>query len=164
MRTPHLLRVGDAFVADNATVVGDVVLGPEVSVWYGTVIRADVASISIGARTNLQDLTLVHPQHDEDIEVGEDIVVGHGVLLHCRSVGDGSLIGMGSILLPGARIGRRCLVAAGSLVPMNMTIPDGMLVMGSPARIIRPVRDDELRMFEETVARYLALALEHLRE
>lgn len=164
MRHPHLTRYGDAHVADDATIVGDVTLGVDVNVWYGTVVRGDVAAISIGDRTNLQDLTVVHPQHDEDVIVGKDCVVGHGVMLHCREVGDGCLIGMGSILLPGARIGKQCLVAAGALVPVGMQVPDRKLVMGAPARIFRDVRDDEIAGFEESVQRYLSLAQEHLRD
>jgi len=161
LRSPRLFRVDGAWIADTATVVGDTTLGPDVSVWYGTVVRADVAAISIGARTNLQDLTLVHPQHDEDVEVGEDNVVGHGVMLHCRSVGNGNLIGMGSILLPGARIGDHCLIAAGAVIPVGMQIPDRSVVMGAPGRVVRTVRDDELKEFDATVERYLGLARDH---
>ncbi len=161
MRTPHLIKQGRAYIADNATVVGDVTLGEAVSVWYGTVIRGDVASITVGPRTNVQDLTVVHPQHDEDVVVGSDCVIGHGVMLHCRQIGDRCLIGMGAILLPGARIGDGCLVAAGALVPVGMIVPPRKLVVGSPARVVRDVREDELREFEETVQRYLGLALDH---
>ncbi|MAB91378.1 MAG: gamma carbonic anhydrase family protein [Planctomycetes bacterium] len=164
MRQPHLLRLGDAYAADDATVVGDVTLGRETNIWYGAVIRGDVAAISIGARTNIQDLTVVHPQHDEDVFVGEDCVVGHGVMLHCREVGDGCLIGMGSILLPGARVGPQCLVAAGALVPVGMQVPARKVVMGSPARVVRDVRDEELVAFGAVVQRYLKLVQEHLLE
>ncbi len=158
-----MLRHGAAWVADDATIVGDVSLGPDANIWYGTVVRGDVAAISIGARTNLQDLTVVHPQHDEDVIVGEDCVVGHGVMLHCREVGDGCLVGMGSILLPGARVGAQCLVAAGALVPVGMQIPDRKVVMGSPARVVRDVRAEELVEFQSAVQRYLELAQQHLR-
>jgi carbonic anhydrase/acetyltransferase-like protein (isoleucine patch superfamily) len=159
-----MLRHGAAWVADDATIVGDVSLGPDANIWYGTVVRGDVAAISIGARTNLQDLTVVHPQHDEDVIVGEDCVVGHGVMLHCREVGNGCLIGMGSILLPGARVGAQCLVAAGSLIQVGMQVPDRKVVMGSPARVVRDVRDDELVEFQGAVRRYLELARQHLQD
>ena len=158
-----MLRHGAAWIADDATIVGDVTLGPDASIWYGTVVRGDVAAISIGARTNLQDLTVVHPQHDEDVIVGEDCVVGHGVMLHCREVGDGCLVGRGSILLPGARVGAQCLVAAGALVPVGMQIPARKVVMGSPARVVRDVRAEELVEFQSAVQRYLELAQQHLR-
>ncbi|MAG55968.1 MAG: gamma carbonic anhydrase family protein [Planctomycetes bacterium] len=164
MRQPHLIRYGAAFIADDATIVGDVTLGKDVNVWYGTVVRGDVAPITIGARTNLQDLTVVHPQHDEDVVVGEDCVVGHGVMLHGRTVGDRCLIGMGSILLPGSHIGDESLVAAGALVPMGMEVPPRSLVLGSPARVVRDVTSDELQMFAESVKRYLDLVREHLRD
>jgi carbonic anhydrase/acetyltransferase-like protein (isoleucine patch superfamily) len=163
MREPHLNRYGDAYVADDATVTGRVTLGPDVSVWYGTVIRADVAAIAIGRRTNVQDMSVVHPQHDEDITIGEEVTIGHGVLLHCRSIGSLCLIGMGSILLPGARIGDGCLVGAGSLVTLGKTIPDRSLVMGSPAKVVRQLTDREVQDFRESAERYVALSRVHLR-
>lgn len=162
MRKPHLAPVGGAWVADDATVTGRVTLGAGVSVWYGCVVRADVAAISIGRDTNVQDLTVIHPQHDEDVEIGEEVTIGHGVIVHCRSVGSLSLLGMGSILLPGARIGSRCLVGAGALVPMNMIVPDGSLVLGSPAKVVRPVTEREVQGFRESVARYKDLVRQHL--
>lgn len=163
MRKPRLHRIDDAWIADSATVVGDVHLGEDVSVWYGTVVRGDVASITIGARTNLQDLTLVHPQHDEDVVVGQDNVVGHGVMLHGRTVGNGNLIGMGSIILPGSRIGDECLIAAGALIPVRMEVPDRSVVMGMPGKVVRRVTDDEIADFRDTVRRYLGLAHDHER-
>ena len=164
MRTPCLLSFGEAFIADNATVVGNVALARNVSVWYGTVIRGDVARIRIGEGTNIQDLTVVHPQHDEDIDVGERVVIGHNVMVHGRTIGSDSLIGMGAILLPGSRIGSGCIIGAGSLIPMNTLIPDGSLALGSPARIIRPVSPSERTMIRETCERYLDLVKVHLRE
>jgi carbonic anhydrase/acetyltransferase-like protein (isoleucine patch superfamily) len=164
MRKPHLYASGPAFLADNATVVGKVKLARRVSVWYGCVVRGDVARIQVGEDTNIQDLTVVHPQHDEDIEIGSRVVIGHNVMVHGRTIGDDALIGMGAILLPGSRVGNGCLVGAGALVPMNMVIPDGHLALGNPARVIRPVRDEEKKMIQETVNRYLNLIAEHLRQ
>jgi carbonic anhydrase/acetyltransferase-like protein (isoleucine patch superfamily) len=164
MRLPHLHRLGDAFVADNATIVGEVELAPLVSVWYGCVVRGDVARIRIGRATNLQDLSVVHPQHDEDVTIGEEVTIGHGVMVHGRSIGSRSLIGMGAILLPGSRVGEGCIVGAGALVPMRMVIPDRTVVLGSPAKIVRAVTDAELKGFQESVERYLQLTRRHLRE
>lgn len=164
MRTPHLARLGEAFVADNATVVGRVTLGPGTSVWYGTILRADVAAITIGRDTNVQDLSVVHPQHDEDIEIGDEVTIGHGVMLHCRSIASRSLIGMGAILLPGARIGEECLVGAGALVPMGLVVPPRSVVLGTPARIVRPVTADERREFRESAERYRQLVRAHLAD
>jgi carbonic anhydrase/acetyltransferase-like protein (isoleucine patch superfamily) len=164
MRLPHLQRFGEAFVADNATIVGDVELAALVSVWYGCVVRGDVAAIKIGRATNLQDLAVVHPQHDEDVSIGEEVTIGHGVMVHGRSIGSRSLIGMGAILLPGSRIGEGCIVGAGALVPMRMVVPDRTVVLGSPAKIVRAVTDAELKGFQESVERYLGLTKRHLRE
>ena len=127
----------------------------------GTVVRGDVASITIGDRTNLQDLTVVHPQHDEDVQIGADVVCGHGVMLHGRTVGDRCLIGMGSILLPGVRIGDDAVVAAGALLPLGFELPAGHVAMGSPAKVVREVRPSEREMIEDTKRRYLDLARKH---
>jgi carbonic anhydrase/acetyltransferase-like protein (isoleucine patch superfamily) len=164
LRQPCLLRVGEAFVADNATVVGAVRLDAGVSVWYGTVIRGDVAAIHIGRATNVQDLSVVHPQHDEDIEVGEEVTIGHGVMVHGRRVGRRSLIGMGAILLPGSVVGEECIVGAGALVTLRMHIPDRSVVMGAPARVVRAVSDRELAGLIESCRRYEELSRRHLRE
>lgn len=164
MRVPHLRRHGSAFVADDATVVGRVTLAPGVSVWYGTVIRGDVASISIGRDTNVQDLTVVHPQHDEDVVVGEKVTIGHSALVHGRTVGDLCLIGMGAILLPGSRVGNCCIIGAGALVPIGMVVPDRSLVLGSPGRVVRQVTEKEVLGFQDIVDRYKGLVLDHLRE
>ena len=162
MRTPGLHLYGAAYVADNATIQGEVTLEEQCSVWYGTVIRGDVAPIHIGKQTNVQDLTVVHPQHDEDIRVGDRVVIGHNVMVHGRTIGNDCLIGMGAILLPGSHVGNHCIVGAGALVPTNMRIPDGQLVMGCPARIVREVREDDRLMIQDSVERYLDLAAEQL--
>lgn len=164
MRKPHLERFGEAFVADNATIVGAVHLAKDVSVWYGVVIRGDVASITIGEGTNVQDLACIHPQHDENVVIGRDVTIGHGAIVHGLSVGDGALIGMGAILLPGSRVGAGALVAAGAVVTPGATIPDGMLAVGSPAKVVRPVRDSEKAMMRETVERYAGLVRTHLAD
>jgi carbonic anhydrase/acetyltransferase-like protein (isoleucine patch superfamily) len=148
-------------VADDATIWGDVTLGRDASIWYGTIVRADVAKIRIGARTNIQDLSLVHPQHDEDVEIGADVTIGHGVMVHCRAIEDGCLIGIGAILLKGARIGAESLIGAGALVPNDKVIPPRSVVIGSPGKIVRQVTDDDLKMFRENVERYVELARRH---
>jgi carbonic anhydrase/acetyltransferase-like protein (isoleucine patch superfamily) len=160
-RAPRLIEANGAWVADDATIWGDVTLGRESSVWYGTVVRADVAKIRIGARTNVQDLSLIHPQHDEDVEIGADVTIGHGVMVHCRAIEDGCLIGIGSILLAGARIGAQSLIAAGALVPTGKVIPPRSVVIGSPGRIVRQVTDADLQVFRENVERYVGLARRH---
>jgi carbonic anhydrase/acetyltransferase-like protein (isoleucine patch superfamily) len=162
-RTPRLFARGDAWVADDATIWGDVTLGRDASIWYGTIVRADVARIRIGARTNIQDLSLVHPQHDEDVEIGADVTIGHGVMAHCKEIGDGCLIGIGAILLAGSRIGAESLIAAGALIPTGKVIPPRSVVIGSPGRIVRQVTDDDLKTFRENIERYVDLARRHAR-
>lgn len=133
-----------AFVADNATLIGDVIVGEDASIWFGCVLRADVGSIRIGARSNVQDLSMVHMTDGQSVtEVGEDVTVGHAVILHGCRVGDRALVGMGSILLDNVVVGEDSVVGAGSLVTQGTIIPPRSLVMGRPAKIKRPVNDDE---------------------
>jgi len=162
MREPHLETLGAAFVADNATIVGDVTLGADTSVWYGTVIRGDVAPITIGECTNIQDLTMVHPQHDEDVQVGSRVTVGHAAVIHGRIIGDDCLIGIKSVLLPGSVIGDGSVIAAGALVPQGMIIPPRSLVVGLPGRVIRDVTDEEYAALIDSAERYVGYAREHL--
>ena len=126
---------GAAFVADNATVRGNVTLGANSSVFFGAVLRGDRAPITIGAGTNIQDNCVVHVDYDHPVTVGENVTVGHGAILHGCTVGDNTLIGMGAIVLNGAKVGSNCLIGAGALVPQNVEIPDGSLAFGSPAKI-----------------------------
>ena len=162
MRKPRLERVGNAFLADDCTVVGDVDLGDEVSVWYGTVIRGDVAPISIGARTNVQDLTVVHPQHDEPVDIGSEVTIGHAAVVHGLRIHDRCLIGIKSVLLPGSIVGEGCIIAAGALVPGGRIIPPRSVVMGSPGRIVREVTDEEYESLVEQANRYVTYARRHL--
>ena len=131
----RLVQVGGAMIADNAVVVGDVHLGEDVGIWFGVTIRGDDAAIHIGARSNVQDNSVVHVDVDAPLQMGEGVTVGHGVILHGVEVGDYCLIGMGSTVLGGARIGANCIIAAGALVPENAEIPDGSVVMGVPGKI-----------------------------
>jgi carbonic anhydrase/acetyltransferase-like protein (isoleucine patch superfamily) len=134
-----------AFVAETAVVIGDVVIGEHSSIWYGTVLRGDVHYIRIGNRTNIQDQSIIHVTGGSDPTVLEDeVTIGHRVTLHGCYVESGCLIGIGSILLDGVHVGRNSLVAAGSLVTPRMHIPPGSLVMGSPAKVKRPLTKAEL--------------------
>lgn len=152
------------FVADTATVVGDVVLGDDVSIWYGAALRGDVGKIRIGARTNIQDNACVHMTWEvSDALIGADVVVGHNAVVHGATIEDGALIGIGAVLLDRARIGEGAWVAAGSVVSPNTVIEPGMLARGTPARAIRPVSEDERRWQREAILRYLELAKEHAR-
>ncbi|MFO0984759.1 MAG: gamma carbonic anhydrase family protein [Planctomycetota bacterium] len=152
---------GTALVACNATVVGRVDLSADVSVWYGCVLRGDDAAIRIGAFTNVQDLTVIHGDPGEDIDIGQHVTVGHRAMLHMRSIGDRALIGMGAILLARSVIGRECIIAAGALVPEGKVIPDRSVVVGVPGKIVRQVTDDEARGFVKHAEKYRHLAETH---
>ena len=152
-----------AFVAGDAVVIGDVEIGEDSSVWFGSVIRGDVNYIRIGARTNIQDLTVIHVTTATHPTVLEDeITVGHRVVLHGCHVESGCLIGIGAILLDGVRVGARSLVAAGSLVTPGTIIPQQSLVMGSPARVKRELTDEELANLDRSWRGYVDLKNKYL--
>jgi len=148
-----------AFIADNATVIGDVEIGEDASIWFGSVIRGDVNYIRIGARTNIQDLTVIHITSKTHPTILEDeITVGHQATLHGCYVEQGCLIGIGAILLDGVRIGENSLVAAGSLLPPGTQIPARSLVMGTPARVKRALNNDEIRNLASSWQNYVELS------
>ena len=149
------------FIAPGATVVGDVTIGKEASVWYHSVVRGDMEPISIGAQTNIQDLSVLHVDEGLPCVVGNRVGVGHRAILHGCTVEDDCLIGMSSVLLNGVRVGAGSVVGAGALLTENTVVPPGSLVLGVPAKVVRDV-DDELRMrISETVRHYLELARFH---
>jgi gamma-carbonic anhydrase len=155
--SPSLGR--DVFLAPNATVIGKVVIGDESNVWFSAVLRGDVGSITIGRRTNIQDLAMVHMTGDvSDTRIGDDVTVGHGAIVHGCDIGHRCLVGMGSILLDNVVVGDECVIGAGALLPQRMVVPTGSLVFGSPARIVRPATDAERRLGLQGAQTYLELA------
>jgi carbonic anhydrase/acetyltransferase-like protein (isoleucine patch superfamily) len=134
-KTPQL--AAGAWVADNAQVIGDVVMGENASVWFGAVVRGDVEKITIGRNSNVQDGSVLHADFGVPLVIGADVTIGHMVMLHGCAIGDGALIGIGAIVLNGARIGRNCVVGAGSVVTEGKEFPDNSLIVGSPAKAIR---------------------------
>jgi carbonic anhydrase/acetyltransferase-like protein (isoleucine patch superfamily) len=134
---------GGAFRAANAIVTGDVDLGEDVGVWFGCVLRGDDARLTVGRRTNIQDLTMIHADIDVPNVIGEGVTIGHRCVLHGARVGDGSLIGMGSILLAGSVVGEGAIVAAGAVVREGFEVPPRSLVAGVPAKVLREVTDEE---------------------
>jgi gamma-carbonic anhydrase len=154
-----------AFVTEDATVIGDVEIGEEASVWFGSVIRGDVNHIRIGARTNIQDACVVHVNSNDHPTILEhEITVGHRVTLHGCYVEAGCLIGIGSILLDGSRIGSNSLVAAGSLITPGTVIPPKSLVMGAPAKVKRQLTSDELENLSRSWRNYVQLSRLYLSE
>ena len=146
------------FLSHNCTIAGDVQIAELASFWFNTVVRGDVASVSIGRRTNVQDGAVVHCDSGFPNVIEEDVVIGHRAVVHGQFVGHGSLIGMGAVLLSRSRIGRECLVAAGAVVPPDLVIPDRMVVMGVPGKIVRPIKDDELAYVRWLIPHYIELA------
>ena len=150
-----------AFGAPNATVMGDVTLAAGSSVFFGAMIRAESAPITVGPETNIQDNCVLHVDEGFPISLGRGVTVGHGAILHGCTVGDNSLIGMGAIVLNGAVIGRNCIVGAGALVPQNAVIPDSSLVLGCPAKVRRETTPDDLADNARAAATYVAESREY---
>jgi len=141
-RQPSLGR--DAWVAPNATVIGDVRLGDNASIWWNAVLRADNDTITIGAESNIQDGSVLHADEGVPLTLGARVTVGHMVMLHGCSIGDETLIGIKSVILNKAVIGRHCIIGANSLIPEGKVIPERSLVMGSPGKVVRQLTDDEV--------------------
>jgi gamma-carbonic anhydrase len=152
----------DAWVADNATIIGDVVIGPGANVWYGAVLRGDVGWIRIGAGTNVQDLACIHTTGGvSNTDVGEYVTIGHGAILHGAKIGDGCLIGMGSVVLDNAEIGAEALVAAGSVVSPRTVIPARSMARGQPAKVVRELAEHEWQQGRLSSVYYQELANGH---
>jgi gamma-carbonic anhydrase len=149
-----------AFIAGNAVIIGDVEIGEGASIWYGCILRGDVNHIRIGAKTNIQDMSMIHVSRGEDYPtiIEEEVTVGHSVTLHGCYVEKGSLIGIGAIILDGARIGANSLIAAGSLVTPKTIIPPRSFVLGSPARVKRELNDEEIQDLQKFWQNYVKLS------
>ena len=144
-----------AWVADSAQVMGNVVLGEDASVWFGTVIRGDTETITIGAGSNIQDASVLHADIGKPLVVGERVTVGHQVMLHGCTIGDESLIGIGAIVLNGAKIGKNCLVGAGALVTEGKEFPDNSLIVGSPAKVVRSLDAEAEQRLRDSARHYV---------
>ncbi|HEY0865046.1 MAG TPA: gamma carbonic anhydrase family protein [Lacunisphaera sp.] len=163
--TRHLGKKPDttraAFVAGNATVLGDVTLGVHSSVWYGCVLRGDINSIEIGEGTNIQDLAMVHLADDYGVKIGRYCTIGHSAIIHACEIGDECLIGMGATILDGARIGDHCIVGANSLVTQRFVAPPGSMILGSPAKVVRALTEKELLGLRPWAEKYVVVAAAH---
>lgn len=132
-----------AFIAEGAVVLGNITVGEESSIWYHTTVRAEGESITIGKRSNIQDNAVVHVDAGFPVHIGDNVTIGHGAIIHGSIIEDNTLIGMGAIILNGARVGRNCIIGAGALVTQNVMIPDNSLVVGNPGKIMRKVTEEE---------------------
>lgn len=158
-RTPQVSE--SAFVANSATLIGDVRLGKDSSVFYGAVLRGDIETITVGESSNVQDGCIVHLADDLGAHIGAWCTIGHAAIIHACTIGDECLVGMQAVVLDGAEIGDQCLIGAGSLVTQRTKIPPRSLVLGSPAKVIRPLKENELASLRESAAKYVAVARAH---
>lgn len=152
------------FKADGVKLIGDVTIEEECSLWYNSVLRGDLAPIRIGSRSNIQDGCIGHVNTDMPLLVGEDVTVGHGAIIHGCTIGRGSLIGMGAILLNGANLGEYALIGAGSVVTENKTIPPYTLSLGTPARVVRELNEEDLERMRRTTMSYVVKGKEFREE
>jgi carbonic anhydrase/acetyltransferase-like protein (isoleucine patch superfamily) len=144
-----------AWVADNAQVVGQVTLAEDSSVWFGATLRGDTEPITVGRGSNVQDGSVLHTDVGLPLVIGERVTVGHNVMLHGCTIGDESLIGIGAVVLNGARIGRNCLVGAGALVTEGKEFPDGSMILGSPARVVRSLTPEQIEGLRQSAQHYI---------
>ena len=144
-----------AWIADSAQVMGNVTLAEDCSVWFGAVIRGDTETITIGQGSNIQDNSVLHADEGMPLVIGENVTVGHQVMLHGCTVGDNSLIGIQAVVLNGAKIGKNCLVGAGSLVTEGKQFPDGCMILGSPARVIRQLSPEQIEGLKMSAQHYM---------
>ncbi len=148
--------------AEGSVIKGDVDCGENVSIWYNATIRGDIESITIGDNTNIQDNVVIHVDVNYKTTIGDNVTVGHSAVLHGCTIGNNTVIGMGAIILNGAKIGNNCIVGAGTLITQNKEIPDGSLVYGNPAQIIRPLTEEEIKQNTANAQWYVEEARYHL--
>ena len=149
------------FIAPSAAVIGDVTIGAHSSVWFGAVVRGDFQPIRIGRNTNIQDNATIHVMRDAPVEIGDNVLIGHNAVVHCSKIGSNTLIGMGSIVMGYSEIGENVVIGAGTFLPQHKKIPANSLVFGSPAQIVRALRDDEIEALQNAAENYADLAAEY---
>lgn len=154
-KSPQTAGPNSFWVAPTAYVIGDVTLGRDVGIWFGAVLRGDKEPLIIGDGTNIQEHAMIHADPGFPVKIGTGVTIGHRAIVHGCSIGDGTLIGMGATILNGARIGRNCLIGAGTLVTEGKEIPDGSLVMGSPAKVIRPLTPEGIEALQKPARNYV---------
>ena len=151
------------YTGNNVVITGEVSLAEDVSIWHNAVLRGDEGSITIGSRTNIQDLVMIHTGiPDYSVTIGQNTTIGHSAIIHGCTIGDECMIGMGAIIMNGAKIGNQCIVAAGSIVTEHKTFPEKSLILGSPAKLIRTLTDDEIQKIRDNAEAYVTSARKHL--
>lgn len=155
-------KVGRHYQATDAVICGEVSIGEDCSFWFQTVVRGDVAPISIGSRTNIQEHVVLHCDSGKPLSVGEDCTIGHGAIIHCLKIGNRCLIGMKAVILGDCVVGDDCVIAAGAVLSPGTVVPDGHVAMGVPAKVVRPVRDAEREFTRKNAPHYIDLARRHV--
>ncbi|MFZ5668931.1 MAG: gamma carbonic anhydrase family protein [Pseudomonadota bacterium] len=154
-QAPRLPANDEYWIAPTASVIGDVILEKNASIWWGAVARGDTDTLTIGQNSNVQDGSVLHADHGMPLIIGANVTVGHMVMLHGCAIGDNSLIGIGAIVLNGARIGRNCLIGAGALIPEGREIPDNSLVMGAPGKVVREIGPEQAQVLTASALHYV---------
>ncbi len=152
-----------AWVAESADLMGKVSLAENASVWYGAVVRGDNDHIAIGRNSNVQDASVLHTDHGQPLSIGDNVTIGHQVMLHGCTIGDGSLVGIQSVILNGARIGRNSIVGAGSVVTEGKQFPDGVLIVGAPAKVVRELTPEQITRLQASADYYVRQQQRHAR-
>jgi Carbonic anhydrases/acetyltransferases, isoleucine patch superfamily len=152
------------FVAPTATVIGNVTIGEGANIWFNTVLRGDIQSITVGKYTNIQDNSTVHVMGDQPTVIGDYVTIGHNAVIHGNKIGDNCLIGMGAVLLGYCEIGENTIIGAGAVITQHKKIPPNSLVVGSPGRIVRPLLDDEIEALHQSAIRYNLLAQQYMQK
>lgn len=161
-KTPQIKET--SFIAENATVIGDVDIDDNANIWYGTVVRSDMSYTTIGKNTNIQENTTVHNDFNTPTEIGDNVTIGHNCVIHGCKINNNVLIGMGSVILNNAEIGENTIIGAGSLVTQGKKIPSGVLCIGSPAKVIRELTEEEIENIKASAIHYLEMAEAHKEE
>lgn len=147
----------NSWISETATIIGNVKIGDNVGIWFGVVLRGDVAPIEIGNNTNIQDNSVVHSEVNYPTKIGNGVTIGHNSIIHGCEIGDDTLIGMGAIILNGAKIGKNCIIGAGSVITEGKIIEDNSLVLGVPGKVIRKVTEEEIKRIKENARAYISL-------
>ena len=151
------------YTGNNVVITGEVSLSEDVSIWHNAVLRGDEGYITIGSRTNIQDLVMIHTgMPDYSVTIGQNTTIGHSAIIHGCTIGNECMIGMGAIIMNGAKIGNQCIVAAGSIVTEHKTFPEKSLILGSPAKLLRTLTDDEIQKIRDNAEAYVTSARKHL--
>ncbi|MCX8094731.1 MAG: gamma carbonic anhydrase family protein [Caldisericia bacterium] len=147
----------NSWISETATIIGNIKIGDNVGIWFGAILRGDVAPIEIGNNTNIQDNSVIHSEVGYPTKIGNGVTIGHNSIIHGCEIGDDTLIGMGAIILNGAKIGRNCIIGAGTVITEGKIIEDNSLVLGVPGKVVRKVTDEEIKRIKENARAYITL-------